>query len=381
MQNTKCKTIGLTLPCSLRWQRKRDATVERTMIATRRKICFLTLFAALACGARAEELYRFEFSQPKMGTVFSIILFAADADNARKTALAAFDRIEQLNGIMSDYKPDSELNLLCKNGVGAPVKISDDLFNVLGRAQDIARQSDGAFDVTVGPLVRLWRKSRKERKLPDAEELAKANELVGFEKLQLDANARTAQLKTDGMQLDLGGLAKGYAADQALAVIKANGIKSALVAAGGDIAVSDAPPGKNGWTVAVAPLMDEPSEARALANKAEKKPKIFLSLTNAGVSTSGDTEQFVEIGGKRYSHIVNPKTGLGFTVHCTVTVVAKNTAITDAVDTAVYALGPEKGLKLVESTEGAAALIVQAVDGGEKTFESSRWKDIPRATK
>src|SRR5262249_14068168 len=154
-----------------------------------------------------------------------------------------------------------------------PVAVSSELFTVLTKAQEVSKKSDGAFDVTVGPVVRLWRLARRTGRMPDVEEVAKARTLVGYRNVRLDAAAKTVQLLKPGMPLDLGGIAKGYSADEALTVLKEHGINSALVAAGGDIAVSGPPPGKEGWDVAIAPL--DPGDA---------SPHLLLS--GAAVSTS-----------------------------------------------------------------------------------------------
>src|SRR5262249_4059054 len=185
--------------------------------------------------------------------------------------------IAELDGIMSDYRPASELMRLCKKAGGAPVRVSEDLFAVLQRAQEISRLSGGAFDVTVGPVVRLWRRARRTRQMPDPKELEGALALVGYLNIRPDAKARTAQLRREGILLDLGAIARGYAADAALAVLRRFGITRALVAAGGDIAVGEAPPDAEGWKVGVAPLKD-----------AGARPSRYLMLKNAGVSTSGD---------------------------------------------------------------------------------------------
>jgi thiamine biosynthesis lipoprotein len=315
----------------------------------------------------AAEPTRFEYSQPHMGTQFRIVLYAPDEARAKKVADAAFARIARLDDTMSDYRETSELMVLCRQAGGPPIKISDDLFYVLSKAQELARRTDGAFDVTVGPVVRLWRRARRQRELPDPKRLAEALELVGHEKLRLDDKAQTAQLLKKGMLLDLGGIAKGYAADEAMQVLKQHGIRSALVAAGGDIVVSDPPPGSTGWTIGIAPL-----------GSADQPPTQLLLLRNAAVSTAGDAEQYVEIKGKRYSHILDPKTGVGLIGRRSVTVVAPNGTLSDSLDTAVSVLGPERGLQLIDATEGTAALILQATETGIRTFESKQWKDVPK---
>ena len=163
--------------------------------------------------------------------------------------------------------------------------------------------SDGAFDVTVGPYVRLWRFARKRKVLPTPAEIATARAAVGWQKLRLDPRARTVTLLVPNMRLDLGSIGKGYAADQALQILKGRGIDRALVAASGDIAVGNPPPGQRGWKVGIARLWW----------RHQRAPLAPLLLHNAGISTSGDTEQFIEINGVHYSHIVNPATGLGLT--------------------------------------------------------------------
>src|SRR5213595_3300423 len=247
---------------------------------TRVTACFLV--TAFASGFAGESrLMRFEFSQACMGTPFRIVLYAPDAGTARTASDVAFRRIAELDNAMSDYKPTSELMQLCARAGGPPVTVSEDLFRVLAAAQDLAGRSDGAFDVTVGPVVRLWRRARRRHELPDANRLAKALELVGYQKLGLDPKARTAQLMKPGMLLDLGGIAKGYAADEALATLKRYGIESALVAGGGDIAVGSAPPGKAGWRIAIAS-----PEPPGIANPKSKIQNLLLR--DAAVSTSGD---------------------------------------------------------------------------------------------
>ena len=313
----------------------------------------------------ADPLTRFTFTEPHMGTRFSVIVYAVDEATASKAAKAAFKRIAELDGSMSDYRPASELMQLCKKAGGEPVKVSDDLFYVLLKAQQVAERSDGAFDVTVGPVVRLWRVSRKTRQLPDPEKLKAALALVGYKNVKIDTEAHTVQLLKSGMQLDLGGIAKGYAADEALKTLETHGIKSALVAGGGDIAVSDAPPDTPGWTVGIAPLFDP-----------ESTPKQSLLLKNAAVSTSGDTEQFIEIDGKRYSHIIDPKTGLGLVGRQSVTVTARRGIDSDSLTKVVSVWGPKRGLEFIEKTPGTAAFVVRKKDDGEETFQTKDFAKL-----
>jgi thiamine biosynthesis lipoprotein len=294
-----------------------------------------------------------------MGTTFRVVLYAANAEAAKKAADAAFARVAELDGVMSDYKKDSELMKLCRTA-GEDVPVSADLFAVLSEAEKLSKASDGAFDVTVGPVVQLWRLARRTQQLPDAKELALARSKVGFRNVQLDAAKRAVRLLVPGMQLDLGGIAKGYAADEALKVLKKKfGITRALVAAAGDITCGDPPPDKSAWDVDIAPIA-----------KGQKPRR--LKLANAAVSTSGDLEQFVEIGGVRYSHVVDPKTGLGLTGRRSVTVIAPKGVTADSMTKAVMLLPPDKGLALVEVTPDAAAYVVVVGEGEKLAITASK---------
>jgi len=327
--------------------------------------CSWLILCATTIGQTTDRLpERFEFTQIQMGMPFKVVLYAPDADSANAAARAAYARIKQLNGIMSDYDPESELMRLCQTaGTGKAVLVSSDLLAVLSHSQALAHQSDGAFDITVGPLVRIWRKARRTKKFPTAEELDTARAVVGYRHVRLDEKAGTVELLKKGMLLDLGGVAVGYAIDDVLALLKARGITRALIDGSGDIGVSDAPPGKEGWRIGIAPL------------EADKEPSRFVILKHAAVTTSGDAFQFVELNGQRYSHIVDPKTGLGLTDHSSVTLLARNCTIADSYTKAVSVLGPERGMKLIDETAGAAVIIVRAPDGKAETFESKRLSD------
>jgi thiamine biosynthesis lipoprotein len=322
--------------------------------------CSCLLLAALAVGQTTDRLpERFEFTQIQMGMPFRIVLYAPDADSANAAARAAYARIRELNGIMSDYEPDSELMRLCRTaGSGKAVAVSPDLLSVLSHSLALSKKSEGAFDVTVGPLVKLWRKARRTKTFPADDELAAARSVVGYRYLRIDEKAGTVELSKTGVQLDLGGIGVGYAIDEVLKLLTARGITSALIDGSGDIGVSDAPPGAAGWRIGIAPL------------EADGDPSRFVILKNAAVTTSGDAFQFVELNGKRYSHIVDPKTGLGLVDRSSVTVLARNCTIADGYTKAVAVLGPARGLALIDETPGAAAIVVRAPDGKVETYES-----------
>jgi FAD:protein FMN transferase len=320
----------------------------------------LPLIQVLALLSAAAPPQRFVFSEPHMGTIFKIVLYADDEKQAARAASAAFARVAELDDIMSDYRPTSELMRLCDKAGTGPVKVSPELFHVLVRSVEVSDLSDGAFDVTVGPVVHLWRLARRTQRLPDAEKLAQARALVGWRNVKLDPKERTVELLKPGMRLDLGGIAKGYAGDEAQAALKKHGVTSAMVAAGGDLTFSNAPPGEAGWDVTIQPLDDE-----------EAKQPRHLRLANAAVSTSGDANQYVEIDGKRYSHIVDPHTGLGLVGRMSVTVVAPNGITADSLTKVVCVLGPDKGFPLIEKVPGVSSRMVRIGEDGQRMLSTS----------
>lgn len=307
------------------------------------------LLAASAAGAAA-GLHMYEAVEPHMGTLVRIQLYAAGPDQAKAAFRAGFARIAELDAALSDYQADSELNRICRSAVAKPVEAGSDLFRVLAASQKLAEETGGAFDVTLGPVIRLWRQARKDKQLPHADALREAAARCGYRKLHLDGVRRTVMLDQPGMQLDLGAIAKGYAADAALEVLARHGIRRALVAASGDLAFGEAPPGQRGWKIGL------------------ESPACVLELANAAVSTSGDAEQHVEIGGRRYSHIIDPATSMALSSPITVTVVARRGVDADALATAVSVLGFERGLAFIEARPAFAARIVTS-----RVRESSRW--------
>jgi thiamine biosynthesis lipoprotein len=294
-----------------------------------------------------------------MGTLFTITVYAPSKPVANTAARAAFKRIEELNGILSDYDPNSELSRLGRtSGPGKPVKVSRELLFVLANALEVSRKSNGAFDVTVGHLTRQWRRARRRKKLPTPETLADALAKTGYRHVRIDPKRRTVELMKTGMRLDLGGIAKGYAGDEAMKVLRKQGLTRALVDGGGDVTIGEPPPGKTGWKIGIASL-----------KKPDAPPDRFLILKNAAVATSGDAYQFVEIAGRRYSHIVDPKTGLGLAARSSVTVIAPTGVAADSLASAVTVLGPKRGVKLIDATADTETLVLQLVDG--KTVETS----------
>jgi thiamine biosynthesis lipoprotein len=306
------------------------------------------------------SLVRYEYQRPEMGMPFRIVLFASEKAVADRAAEAAFQRIQRLNDIMSDYDPDSELSKLSRtSGQGKEVVVSKNLWFVLNRGQTLAERSGGAFDVTVGPYVNLWRRARRQQELPDPARLAQARQAVGYKHVRLNPSRHTVELLVPNMRLDLGGIAKGYAVGEALKVLRTQGVDRAMVEGGGDLAVSEPPPGKKSWRVELSSL-----------DATNAPPARFLALKNRAISTSGDLYQRLEIDGIRYSHIVDPRTGVGLTNHCVVNVIAPDSITADSLTKVVSVLGPEAGLKFIDETPGAAARAMRDPGGRIEVRES-----------
>ncbi len=297
-----------------------------------------------------------------MGVPWTITVYASQAA-AHAAIAAAFAEISRLEGILSDYDPDSELSRLsAASPTSGPVAVGDDLWRVLAMAVAWRDRSGGAFDPTIGPLTTLWRQARRSGVMPRADKLAAARQAVGPDRLVLDEDRMTAMLVAPAMRLDLGGIGMGYAIDRGMDVLAMHGITSAMIDASGDIAVSGPPPGADAWTIEVDARVDEDGAGREM-----------LTLVNAAVTTSGDAFQAVEIDGTRYSHVVDPRTGLGVAGPAAVTVIAADCTTADAVATAASVLGAEAGLAFVEAVPGAAARFVSSSDGERREARSTRW--------
>lgn len=310
---------------------------------------FLTIFFLQSGVLTAQNLHRFEFESRHMGTTFQIILYADDESEAENASQRAFARIEELNGILSDYLPDSELSRLSQSsGYGEKKRISQPLFDFLHFSKSISKETKGWFDITIGPYTHIWRGLNRlsNPELPSESELAGAALRVGYDKILLDAAHQTAELKSKEMRLDPGGNGKGFAADKALETLRESGISHALINAGGDISTGDPPPGKGGWSVAIPVQFDEDSVYYE-----------ELIITNLAVNTSGSLYQSVEIDGLSYSHIINPKTGLGHTEQVQVTAISTDGAEADAFATALSVMSINEAQELVESKPDLEAVI------------------------
>lgn len=303
----------------------------------RRIVSLISLF----CCTIAFAQQRFQFIQPKMGSPFNLIFYASDSATATALANESFLLVDSLNRIFSDYMENSELSLLNKtSGSGQAIHISQPLYSILLQSKTAAQQSANAFDVTIGPLSKLWRIARKSKKFPTQNEVQQAKQKVGIHNLLIDTITKEATLLLHDMQLDLGGIAKGCVAQQVINFLKEKGIASALADAGGDIACGNPPPDKSGWVVGI----------NVPENETELLSQTIL-INNEAIATSGDIYQFIEHKGKRYSHIIDPRTGYGVSYQRNVTVLAKNGATADWLATACSILPLPACKKLVTRFE------------------------------
>lgn len=332
-----------------------------------RAACALLLAAcALAAPAQAREvLQRYAFSRPQMGTEARIVLYAADAASAERGAEAGFARMHQLDAVLSDYRQDSELQHLVHHAGRGARCVSEDLFVVLQAAQTLAVRSGGAFDAARGAVTHVWRQARRLDEQPDPTRLQAALGAGDHRDVQLHAQTRRVTLARPGLQLDLGGIAKGYVADQALEAVRNAGVSRAFVGLGGDLALGAPPPGQAGWQVDIAPL-DVPGAP----------PAVRLQLHDVAVSTAGDAEQWMEIDGVRQSHVIDARDGRPLTFRSTTTVIAPRGLQADGLDTAASVLGPHAGVALVDGTPGSAVLMIrQNADGQVQRHASAHWPE------
>ena len=309
--------------------------------------------------AIAQDAERYEFTSRHMGSDFRIVLYADSDLIAEAASDSAFARIEELNYVMSDYMDNSELNRLSRtSGSGQRVKVSEDLYRVLSEAQCISYQTNGIFDVTIGPMTKSWRELRRSASptLPSSYELDELRQRVGYEHLVLNFEEQSARLLRKNMSLDLGGIGKGFAADEALNVLKGFGIHSALIDAGGDITLGEPPAGRESWITAVPKTITQ-----------EGTDVIRLQMANGSVATSGDLFQFAMVDGVRYSHILNPKTGLGSTLQIQATVVSKTGSKADAYASVLSLMQPEAGIMFIEQVPDTEAVFF--VKSGDEITE------------
>jgi len=324
------------------------------------RIISASFFLMLMINGAAQH-QRFSFTEQKMGAPFTIVFYAPDSISANQLARQCFRLVDSFVLIFSDYIDSSELSRLSA-AAGKdlrPIPVSPALLELLLLSKTAFEKSGGTFDITIGPLSKLWRAARKTNQFPSNESVRAAKQLVGFNYLRIDTLHKTVLFLRNGIQLDLGGIAQGYIAQKIMDFLKGQQVTNVLINVSGDIVTSGPPPGLQGWTVGV--NMPE--------NKEELLAKKLL-LHHKAVTTSGDFYQYMEHGGKKYSHIIDPRTGYGVTFQRNITVIANDGITADWLATACSILPLKKAKKLVRQMH--AALLVS---------EIKRGKVVTRATK
>ncbi|MBZ5855971.1 FAD:protein FMN transferase [Flavihumibacter profundi] len=297
-----------------------------------------------------------------MGSPFNIQIYAHDSLQAEMLASNCFQLVDSLVNIYSDYIDSSELNRLCAQGGPGkkPFYASPALFEILWISKIAYEKSNGNFDITLGPVTRLWRKARKEKSWPTQESVAEKLALTGFDKVSLDSMSHTVTLQKTGMQLDLGGIAQGYIAQRVMDRIQSKGISTALVDVSGDIVAIGAPPGSKGWKIGV----NIPEQTDELLPQ-------YLLISNKAVTTSGDAYQFIFHDGKKYSHVIDPRTGYGITSQKNVTVIANDGTTADWLTKACSLLPVRKAKKLARQLQ--AEFIIATIKNGKLVLQKSKY--------
>ena len=301
---------------------------------------------------------KFSYSEMKMGSAFNLIIVSADSNKANHLARKSYELVDSLNHIFSNYDSSSELSKINASAGLLPYKMSTAMLDLVQKSQYAYIQSKGAYDISIGPLSSLWRDARKAKLFPEASTVLATKKLVGLNQVKINKRLGTIFLPNANMQLDFGGIAKGYIAQWVINFLKANGIQQALVDAGGDIVMSGPPLNQQGWLIGV----NLPETTDQLLNKK-------LQLSNCSVATSGDVYQFIEYKGVKYSHIINPLTGYGVTNLRNVTIIAKTGATADWLATACSILPIQEAKQLAISHQ--AALLITTLKNGKLVFEAT----------
>jgi thiamine biosynthesis lipoprotein len=286
-----------------------------------------------------------------MGNRFEITVVADNeqwANNRIDEAVAEIQRIEKL---LTTFNESSQTNLINRNAGIAPVKVDKEVFDIIHRAQRISDITQGAFDITYGSVdKKLWNFDQQMTSLPDAATAKKLVRLINYKNVVLDEANSTVFLKEEGMRIGFGGIGKGYAAERAKYILQQNGVTSGIVNAAGDLAAWGYQPNGEEWTIGIA----DPNAARTALS--------YLTITNMAIATSGNYEKFIMIDGKKYSHTIDPKTGLPVRGIKSVTIISPNAEIADAMATPVMIMGVKVGLDMVNQVKGLACIIIDDND-------------------
>lgn len=290
---------------------------------------------------------------PVMGTEVTFTAFTADPEAADRAFAAAYDEIRRVERLMTDWErpgePESDIVRVNKAAGKRAVKVSPETLDVIRTSLDMSRRSDGAFDITFAAMKGLWKFDEDmDKTIPPADEIARRRKLIDWRDVLVDARAGTVKLRRPGMRIGLGGIAKGYAVDRCSAVLRAQGLHDFMVQAGGDLYVSGSK-GAASWMVGIRDPRGAPYDIIAR-----------MPIRDHAFSTAGDYERGFVLNGRRYHHIIDPKTGYPATASREVTIFAPTAFLADALDDAVFILGPQKGMALVDSFPDCATVIVDA---------------------
>lgn len=327
------------------------------------------LFLILVLGLLGFAMFRenkkpvepYEKSSFLLNTVISIKTFEND-ENAIKSVELAFSRIQEIEDSLSAYIDSSEISMINQNAGIGPVEVSDETYDIVKKSLKYSDLSDGFFDISIGPLIKLWDINGEHPVVPEDEDVKSLLPLVSFKDVELDDDARTVFLKEEGMSIDLGGIAKGYAADEAQRVLRKNNIKSAILNLGGNVYVLGAKPDSSKFKLGVQDPFSNRGEYFGI-----------LSLEDGSLVTSGIYERFFEKEGRRYHHILNPFDGYPMNNEiASVTIVSDKSIDGDALSTSVFCMGKDKGLELIESLDDIECIVVYR---DRSVFISSGLKD------
>lgn len=317
---------------------------------SRKKLLWAIGFSLFLCGCRRADLTPENRIRREMrfllGTIVEITVKGEEETLAGKAIEQAFREIEKIDDLMSPFKEDSDISRLNRKGDQEPIKVSQDTFRVIRESLHFSKLSGGAFDITIAPLLNLWDSVRENKQLPGEQELKEVLALVNYRNILLDEEKRKVGFRGKGMNVNLGGIAKGYAVDRAIERLRYWGIKRAIVNAGGDIYLLGRPFDRDFWAIGL--------------RHPRKRGEILgvIKARDEAIATSGDYEKYFILDGKRYSHLLDPHTGKPVEGMLSVTVLAENTLKADGLSTAIFVLGPEKGLELANRLEGVEAIII-----------------------
>jgi thiamine biosynthesis lipoprotein len=304
------------------------------------------LFLALLISSNLFAQQVFKKKKSLLGSPFEITVVATDSVQANQFINMAFDEVTRIEHLISDWIPTTQISKVNQQAGIAAVKVDLEVFELVERALKISKLTDGAFDISYASMDKIWKFDGSMKTMPTEEAIKKSVAKVGYEHILLDANNTTIFLENEGMKLGLGGIGQGYIADKIKVLLQKNGCTSGLVNVSGDINTWGKQPNGANWSVGIVNPMN--------------KNKVFATfpLYDSAVETSGSYEKYVTFNGKRYSHIIDPRTGYPATGIVSVSVFAKQTELADALATGIFVLGVEVGLDLVNQLKGIGCIIV-----------------------